>query len=1235
MKVNSFNQEFGYELLSSVPYAYQLYLDGKLTQTESGPDTKALYYFSPKHIENRDKRNFENVDKAREAGLPYTEIHHYERPDLKFPPYKKIYGGLQYWDKPTLCICNRYATMWGSEEPVNFFDEHLLDWMFSQLKDLYHIVYFPVSIPMEFEDGEKNMVMNDIEIAMKHDVDVFTHIKGKSWNESMLKIFAGCEHFITMNGGYSILASLFGGTNIIYSKQCYELEFKSFWRWYPNHSDQRCLHVDNYKELKAKIKALYIDKLPQVNVIIKTNKKNYFRGCIESVLEQDYPNINPVVITTGEESVKYTRKYKARHLEGDWKGRVSGYIIELDEDYKFIRRDAVSTLMDGVKDGCINTGRVQLPGKIYGGKKLLFKCSLDGCEGEINLLDEVILMKQKNVPEIFEDEIIDEEEEKLYDEMLDKMLEDMDRLDEEEKEYQMKDGFRNEEFKDDFVLSKDNEIKTNYSFRGRSQLIKDGFKKLDPNQPIFNILIRTSGRPNYFIGCMDSIYKQSYTNYNVIVGIDRDDSMYATNYDCSVIKYDFSDVDIKPKRGREYGEPFVYNLYFNELHKWVDEGYILYIDDDDALNDDDALLKISEKIKEGFDLIFYKCQFPKDRVIPLKFGDPVLFDISTLNFCFNSKIKPEWEGYKFGDYRVANYLYNVVDNKGYIDGCLTKVQREVAVGGGKRDDKEKNNFQCIITRNFPNSSIFFPVQQAMIDVFGNDPNYNDTLLLLGYNIGCDIDKIKKKYKNKKIVIYQLEQLFDNKSQWYNIKSQNREVIRRTNHIKNVLSKCDEIWDYDLDNIEFLKSEGFTNKIVHVPLPYSSKLKRVNNNKNPEYDILFYGSLNDRRLKFLEALKDYKLIIITNSDDIKKFKNSTVGKCMIENKYNNELFEYIFNSKIILNIHYYESKIQEQVRIFELLINNKTIVSEKSRINYYNDMIYEFETIEEMINIINSLIWWKNESISNEFRIKTSKKKDKNFKVGAAYNTFYGIELLEKSIKSIRPVVDYVVVVHQKISFSGNEEDPINNVLFKKLLDDKLIDDIVYYDVNTSTQGSEGSVLEKRNIGLEYCRQNNCDFIIPMDADERYDKNELLNELNYMYDNEIETLYSPIHSYYYDENHYFVDTYYVPCALRINERKFERTLSSVLVDPVRKMKEGKYKISKMPMHHFTYIKDIYKHKVNNSIFASVNPTLYEKLKKINDYLQKWKHGMNGLVFTNGPKGGVILTDIPLITIKNKK
>ena len=64
MIVNSYNQEFGYELLSAIPHAYDLYLKGKLTQTISGKGSEPLYYFSPKHITNKEPRSWFNTDKA-------------------------------------------------------------------------------------------------------------------------------------------------------------------------------------------------------------------------------------------------------------------------------------------------------------------------------------------------------------------------------------------------------------------------------------------------------------------------------------------------------------------------------------------------------------------------------------------------------------------------------------------------------------------------------------------------------------------------------------------------------------------------------------------------------------------------------------------------------------------------------------------------------------------------------------------------------------------------------------------------------------------------------------------------------------------------------------------------------------------------------------------------------------------------------------------------------------------
>jgi|GEM_PF-2247882 len=535
--------------------------------------------------------------------------------------------------------------------------------------------------------------------------------------------------------------------------------------------------------------------------------------------------------------------------------------------------------------------------------------------------------------------------------------------------------------------------------------------------------------------------------------------------------------------------------------------------------------------------------------------------------------------------------------------------------------------ECIITRQIKDNP-FEAVRTMILSKYQNQFKYNNTLVILGYNIDFNILEYREKYPNYKIVIYQLEQLYDNKSQWYDINNKNGAVVNRTKHIQKSLSECDEIWDYDLDNINFLKAEGFNN-IIHVPLEYTEDLIKINNIINPKYELLFLGSVNDKRAKILSLLCDkYNICILAPEVDCSKYKNYNFGKCMNPSAFGDDLYEYVFNSKIIINLHYYESCLQEQVRLFELLINGRVIVSEKSIRNYFGNLIYEFDDEKDMFKKIYFLLKnniWKNNSISKKFKNKEYKR----FRVGIAYNTFYGLELIEKSIKSIKNYADYIIIVHQKIGFNGSPEPEENKQILKHLIDNKLVDDVVYYDNNDND--IERGVLNKRNIGLDYCKKNGCTFIMPMDSDERYNVNELITEINFMYDNNIDTLYSPIYSYYYDENYYFKDTYFVASVFKIDNRRFEVIKSSVLVDHVRKMNEGTYKISEMYMHHYTYLKNSFSIKINNSVASTTDDSYITiGMKKIRDYLMSWSEGDEALVFINDIiNNGIILTKVNLL------
>lgn len=205
-------------------------------------------------------------------------------------------------------------------------------------------------------------------------------------------------------------------------------------------------------------------------------------------------------------------------------------------------------------------------------------------------------------------------------------------------------------------------------------------------EPIVNILVRTSSRPNYFKNCIDSILKQTYNNINVFVSIDNENK-YVIKYPIYPV-YVTKKTDIESITGKpEYGTVFPYNDYINKLQYKVKSGLIMYLDDDDILTEDDSVQLIVDNYKKGNKLIFWRTK-SLDRVIPCEKNwkkRPVNCDISGISFAFDSKYKEvaEWEPYKRADFRVSNALYDKIKKRGYINKILAKTQNGQHAGNRK------------------------------------------------------------------------------------------------------------------------------------------------------------------------------------------------------------------------------------------------------------------------------------------------------------------------------------------------------------------------------------------------------------------------------------------------------------------------------------------------------------------------------------------------------------------------
>jgi acetyltransferase-like isoleucine patch superfamily enzyme/SAM-dependent methyltransferase len=126
-------------------------------------------------------------------------------------------------------------------------------------------------------------------------------------------------------------------------------------------------------------------------------------------------------------------------------------------------------------------------------------------------------------------------------------------------------------------------------------------------------------------------------------------------------------------------------------------------------------------------------------------------------------------------------------------------------------------------------------------------------------------------------------------------------------------KAFEVWDYSLTNIHNLQGLG-VHHVKHVPIGYAPILSKIPqcSRAQQDIDVLFYGSLNERRDRILHQLQDRGIKVAT-----------------LFGVYGPERDKVIARAKIVLNIHFYEAKVFEIVRVSYLLANQKFVISEQS------------------------------------------------------------------------------------------------------------------------------------------------------------------------------------------------------------------------------------------------------------------------------------------------------------------
>lgn len=225
-KIIEFNGEFSQEIMWVLPFAYWHCKNGTLKKTISPKGMEPFYFFSPDHEEPYSVREWKRVEYYFETpNVAHTRSISFNK-FLPVPLKEHYKNTLLTYNKPLLIIANKYNVEWDGP-PINFFNFEQLAAIFSRFQDKYQIIY---NRPPAKEIVGDNSEIKDLQehawikenfpsVLLLEDLYQGNKNHVKNFNHLQLMAYANCDHFISVHGGASVLASYFGGINLIYSKQ--------------------------------------------------------------------------------------------------------------------------------------------------------------------------------------------------------------------------------------------------------------------------------------------------------------------------------------------------------------------------------------------------------------------------------------------------------------------------------------------------------------------------------------------------------------------------------------------------------------------------------------------------------------------------------------------------------------------------------------------------------------------------------------------------------------------------------------------------------------------------------------------------------------------------------------------------------------------------------------------------------------------------------------------------------
>ncbi len=183
-----------------------------------------------------------------------------------------------------------------------------------------------------------------------------------------------------------------------------------------------------------------------------------------------------------------------------------------------------------------------------------------------------------------------------------------------------------------------------------------------------------------------------------------------------------------------------------------------------------------------------------------------------------------------------------------------------------------------------------------------------------------------------------------------------------------------VWDYSSSNLKMI---GHQNTGL-IDFYHVDKLQRIVPAQQAEYDLVFYGSMNERRKLIIDRLRNKGLEILT-----------------VFGLYGHERDGLLGKARAVLNLHFYESQIFQQIRAFYALSNGMPVISENypeaSAPPLYKEVLFTPGT-RRFEDFTAELL-----SRDEPFRIESKTKLERFY--ASRNNTDFN-QILEKTIKTV-------------------------------------------------------------------------------------------------------------------------------------------------------------------------------------------------------------------------------------------